>query len=105
MNRQNSTTVAITILDKEFLINCPDENKDELLQSARLLDQRMRQVRQTGKVYGLERIAVMTALNLSYELLTLQKANEAADQQARALADRVDQVLNNDHDNDVTEEQ
>ena len=94
MSRQTATTVAITILDKEFLINCPEESKDELLLSAKLLDQRMRQVRQSGKVHGMERIAIMTALNLSYELLGMQRANEQADRQARALAERVDQVLN-----------
>lgn len=93
MSRPNATTVAITVLDKEFLINCPEESKDALLQSAKLLDQRMRQTRSTGKVYGLERIAVMTALNLSYELLALQKANADNERQARELEARVAQAL------------
>lgn len=66
------TTVTIRLLDKDYQVNCPPGERDALLQSALLLDQRMREIRKAGNVIGLERIAVMTALNLSHELLGLQ---------------------------------
>ncbi|MFB9887833.1 cell division protein ZapA [Balneatrix alpica] len=98
MSRPLTTTVNVQILDKEFLINCPEEQRDELIASARLLDQRMRQVKHSGKVYGLERIAVMTALNLAHELLQLQRDSEQVDRQARELTSKLEQVLNHDED-------
>jgi cell division protein ZapA len=62
-------TVTVHILDKEYQVACPPEQKDALRDSARYLDQQMRKVRQSGKIIGSERVAVMSALNISYELL------------------------------------
>jgi cell division protein ZapA len=61
--------VTIRILDKEFLIACPPEERESLLAAARYLNERMREVRDTGKVIGLDRIAVMAGLNVANELL------------------------------------
>jgi cell division protein ZapA len=69
-------TVTVKILDKEYQVACPDEQKAELIVSASYLDKQMRSIRETGKVIGLERIAVMAALNISHELL---QASEQAD--------------------------
>ncbi|MAS41204.1 MAG: cell division protein ZapA [Porticoccaceae bacterium] len=63
-----SSTVSIRVLDKEYQVHCPPDQQDALLSAARDLDQRMRDIRRAGNVIGLERIAVMAALNLSYEL-------------------------------------
>jgi cell division protein ZapA len=68
-----ANTVAVTILDKEYQVACPPEQHAELLLSAQHLDQQMRAIRSTGKVIGLERIAVMAALNISHELLETRK--------------------------------
>lgn len=62
-------TVTVKILDKEYQVACPQEQEAELIVSARYLDKQMRAIRDSGKVIGLERIAVMAALNISYELL------------------------------------
>jgi cell division protein ZapA len=62
-------TVSVKILDKEYKVACPAEQETELTLSAKYLDKQMRGIRDTGKVIGLERIAVMAALNISYELL------------------------------------
>ena len=59
--------VVIQILDKEYTVACPPEERDGLLESARMLNQRMRQVRDSGKVMGAERMAVITALNVIHE--------------------------------------
>ena len=62
-------TVTVHILDKDYQVACPEDQQAELVVSARYLDKQMRSIRDTGKVIGLERIAVMAALNISYELL------------------------------------
>jgi len=62
-------TVSVHILDKEYQVSCPLEQQAELIISARYLDKQMRAIRDSGKVIGLERIAVMAALNISHELL------------------------------------
>ena len=62
-------TVSVQILDKEYQVACPEDQQAELIISARYLDKQMRTIRDTGKVIGLERIAVMAALNISHELL------------------------------------
>ena len=61
--------VPIRILDKEYTIGCPVEERDALLESARVLNEKMREIRDSGKVIGSERIAVMAAINLTHELL------------------------------------
>ena len=50
--------VSITILDKEYMVACPQEEREDLLMSARYLDQRMKETRDNGKVLGTERMAV-----------------------------------------------
>lgn len=67
MNQPN--TVTVKILDKEYQVACPEEQQSELVVSAKYLDKQMRTIRESGKVIGLERIAVMAALNISHELL------------------------------------
>ncbi|QFU77503.1 cell division protein ZapA [Halioglobus maricola] len=74
MNQPN--TVTVKILDKDYQVACPPEQEAELVVSAKYLDKQMRSIRETGKVIGLERIAVMAALNISYELL---QASEGGD--------------------------
>ena len=67
MSANPSQTVQIYLLGKEYQISCNDDNLAELKQAAQYLDTQMRSIRDTGKIIGLERIAVMAALNLSHE--------------------------------------
>lgn len=84
----DAVTVAVHLLGKEYRLNCPSEEKEGLLKAAELLDARMRELKSGGMI-GLERIAVMAALNLGYELLQSRK-----EQQASAGAqDRLDRLL------------
>ena len=71
----SNETVFVKILDKEYQVACPREERQALVESAQLLDERMKAIRGTGAVIGLERIAVMAALNLSHELLQAKTAN------------------------------
>ena len=66
---ESSTTISIRILDKEYTVGCPPSERDALLQAAQLLDHKMREMRDGGRVIGAERVAVITALNLAHELL------------------------------------
>lgn len=89
MSRQN--TVTVEILDKEYQVACPPEQEQELVGAARHLDQKMRDIRATGKVIGLERVAIMAALNLSHELLSVRSGAPA--QSLENYEDRI-QALN-----------
>lgn len=64
--------VTVRILEKEYHVACPADEKPALLASAELLNKKMREIRDTGKVVGLDRVAVMAALNLANELLETQ---------------------------------
>ncbi|WP_346837790.1 cell division protein ZapA [Microbulbifer sp. SAOS-129_SWC] len=62
-------TVTVSILDKEYRVACAEDERTELQASARLLNERMSLIRSSGSVIGLERIAVMAALNIAHELI------------------------------------
>jgi cell division protein ZapA len=93
----SNQTVTVRILDKDYQVACPPEERSALIQSAELLDARMRAIKNTGSVIGLERIAVMVALNLSHELLQANSQNSTkpgADKAAlRRLQDKIDRAL------------
>ena len=73
-SEQDITTVSIRILDREYQVSAPVDEVDELTASARILDERMSEIRDSGKVFGADRIAVMAGLNLSHELLRLRRS-------------------------------
>jgi cell division protein ZapA len=62
-------TLDVTILGRDFKIACKEGEREELTEAVALLDRRMRDIRDAGKVSGAERIAVMAALNIAHELL------------------------------------
>jgi cell division protein ZapA len=68
-------TLDITILGREFKVACKESERDELSEAVALLDRRMREIRDAGKVTGTDRIAVMTALNFAHELLRERRAS------------------------------
>ena len=69
MSAQDAARVSVRILEKEYFVACPHEERSELLDAAEFLNNRMREIRDSGKVVGLDRIAVMVALNLASEYL------------------------------------
>ncbi len=89
--------VSVRILEKEYQVSCPASERTELLDSAELLNEKMREIRDSGKIVGLDRIAVMAALNMANELLR-SKANDAAFEtnigpRLKLLSDRVEGAL------------
>jgi cell division protein ZapA len=85
-------TVQIRVLDKEYQVQCQPEEMEALLESARALDQRMQEIRKTGNVIGLERTAVMAALNLSHDLLRAEQ-NIVSDVASQKDLERMDSKL------------
>ena len=73
---EKSLITSVRILDKEYRVACPKGNQDALQSAAHYLHEKMKEIRATGKVVGIERMAVMAALNISYELLQSQHKNE-----------------------------
>lgn len=90
-----SETVTVRILDKEYQVACPADERQALLDSAQLLNERMKVIRGSGSVVGLERIAVMAALNLSHELLQARQSAQPSANQAdlQRLHDKLDKSL------------
>jgi cell division protein ZapA len=73
VSEKEPTAVSVRILDKEYFVGCQPDERQDLLDSAELLNKKMREVRDTGKVVGADRIAVMAALNMANELLRLRR--------------------------------
>jgi cell division protein ZapA len=92
-----SIPVTVYILDKEYRVACPEEEHSALLASASLLNARMKQIREGGKVVGADRVAVIAALNLTHEFLNEKTARETFSRkvaaQIRSIEDRIDHVL------------
>jgi cell division protein ZapA len=72
MSSTEPARVSVRILEKEFFVACPHEERAALLDAAEFLNGRMREIRDSGKVVGLDRIAVMVALNLANDLLRIR---------------------------------
>ena len=89
-------TITVTLLDKDYQVACPQNEQEALYRAARSLDARLREIRANSSVIGLERIAIMAALNLSYELQTANAssaAQELDEHLLQALSEKVDQAL------------
>ena len=91
------TTVSVKILDKEYQVACQPEEVDELAASARYLDKQMKAIRDSGKVLGLDRVAVMAALNVTHDYLKVRgdhsPMSKDADKKVGELLARVTRAL------------
>ena len=91
------TPVSVRILDKEYQVACPEGQRDSLIRSAELLNLRMREIRDSGRIIGTDRIAVMAALNISHELIESQGKDDRVDDglgdRVRALREKVESAL------------
>ena len=89
--------VSVKILEKEYQFSCPAEERNDLLNSAEFLNAKMRQIRDSGQVIGLDRIAVMAALNLANDLLKNRNREELLDSdwgmRLKSMRERVESAL------------
>lgn len=92
-----SNAITVTILDKEYMISCEEDERNDLIRSADYLDRKMREIRDTGKIIGSDRIAVMAALNISHELLAEDHSSSTIDvamgQRIRGLESKIEDAL------------
>ena len=97
MSEDRVSRVSVRLLDREYQVACPSEERADLLDSAEYLDAKMREVRDAGKVVGLDRIAVISALNLANELIKLRRHGSTLDgdvgARIRTLRERVEAAL------------
>jgi cell division protein ZapA len=96
MTEQNAQ-VSVRILDKEYQVACPASERTNLLDSAEILNEKMREIRDSGRIVGLDRIAVMAALNMANDLINAnardQELEGGISDRLKNISDRVDNVL------------
>ncbi len=94
---QMHAQVNVKILDKEYQVACKADERADLLDSAELLNLKMLEIRDSGKVTGLDRIAIMAALNLANEMIRLRGQEESLESDAavriQAMRERVESAL------------
>jgi cell division protein ZapA len=93
---KEDNAVKIMILDKEYLVSCPDDEKEALDASVKHLSTKMSEIRSGGKVVGIDRIAVMAGLNLAHEAIqsdTPGSGSNATGIRLRELNTRIDDAL------------
>ncbi len=97
--------VSVRILDKEYQIACPVNERTDLLDSAEILNAKMLEIRDSGRVVGLDRIAVMAALNMANDLLHAQARDRLLEGdlsgRLKIISERVENVLGTSHQLDL----
>ncbi len=96
---QAANTVRVTIMGKEYQVSCPPDEVDALTRAAQFLDGQMETIRASGKVVGLDRVAVMAALNITNDYLSgqsiLHETKDAVGQRLESLNSKVETALAN----------
>lgn len=96
----SNNTLTVSILDRDFRINCPEDNQHELTSAAQLLDDKMREIRtashNSGKVLGTDKIAVIAALNIAHQLQQLQNKQDSIAEELERIDERLDEALMQD---------
>ena len=87
-----SEPIMVSILGKDYQISCPKEEQAALRASAELLNNKMLEIRGSGKVVGVDRIAVMAALNLAHDLLSFQTVQVGEDNEQDSLNERIEHI-------------
>jgi len=94
---ESNAHVNVKILEKEYQVSCKSDERADLLDSAELLNSKMQEIRNSGKVTGLDRIAVMAALNIANELLQERGHGDSLETDAagrlQAMRERVETAL------------
>jgi cell division protein ZapA len=91
-----SKPIDVMIMGREFRVSCTDEERQGLMDAVNYLDKKMRDIRDSGKIVGLERIAIMAALNLSHEVLNTKTGDvDIGDYKRRinAMQNQIDEAI------------
>ena len=87
-----SKAVDVNIMGREFTVSCTDEERPGLINAVNFLDKKMRDIRDGGKIIGVERIAIMAALNLAHELLNTKSGSLDVGDIKRRISQMQDQI-------------
>jgi len=91
--------LGVRILEKEYIVACSPEERSDLMDSAEFLNKRMKEIRDSGKIIGLDRIAVMAALNLAHEVIKMRARDTSFEHETghrlKILRERVESALEN----------
>ena len=94
---EESTSVQVKIMDKEYQVNCPPSDKEALIKSARYLDENMSKIKGRGNIHGVEKIAVMAALNITHDMLRknrlINETRHATAQQVQGIETKIDSAI------------
>jgi cell division protein ZapA len=94
---EKTAQVSVRILDKEYQVACPANERTNLLDSAEILNEKMREIYDSGRIVGLDRIAVMAALNMANDLIHANERDQELEgsisDRLKIISDRVDHVL------------
>lgn len=92
MSSQNEV-VNVRILDREYTVGVEPDERDSLVAAAKLLDQRMRDIRGVNKMAAIDRIAVLAALNLAHELQQIREGVTRRDRELTRTLDNLQRKL------------
>ena len=81
--------ITISLLGREFRVGCPEGEEKQLLASVDYLNRKLKEVRDTGKVVGNERIAIMAALNIAHEHMSNPGKGPAASVDSASIRRRI----------------
>ena len=88
----SDSTVTLDILGKQYQIKAPPEKRELLEQVNRHLNKRMREAKEQHHLNGMENIAIMTALNLTYEMINQQQSAEKQNKQIQRISKKIDEL-------------
>tara|TARA_E500000331_G_scaffold358008_1_gene422190 strand:+ start:2272 stop:2583 length:312 start_codon:yes stop_codon:yes gene_type:complete len=93
----DGTTVTVRILDKEYQVSCKPDEVKALKKSATYVDDKMREFKESSSVLGLDRLAVMVALNIANDFISetqkVESVQSAQNENLKALSGKLDQAL------------
>lgn len=81
--------ITVTIMDKEYVVGCAEDEREALFASVEFLNRKLREQRDSGKVIGSERVSVMAALNIAHEYLDYRRRNDSVESEVGAGIERI----------------
>lgn len=97
---QATDGVKVSIMGREFSVACKDDQRHALSEAAVHLDNKMREIHKSGKIIGMEKCAIMAALNITHELLTLKiqdGESEKMGEMVFSILEKIDVAIQEQH--------
>jgi len=97
-HHQNKKSLKVSIMQREFTVTCSEEESQDLIEAATYLDKQMSTISRDSQILGIDRCAIIAALNISNDLLQLRKKNGSdaiINSRLQNLHDKVDEVMEN----------